>query len=237
MQASGLQSDHSGTSLERLYGDWPEKLHKLEHEAQTMSFELPTSEAVFVADRHGKVLAASRRYQQLFFPQGNGLQLSHPRTFAPLGDQELLRATDELVLSGLSERVEFRHTVESPQVGVLTLCTVKMPLVDGNGQVTGVVGISRPVSESAPTVPGLTDEQVREKVLRISTMPDKELTVLRMVCRGHSNKEIANQIHAPLRTIENRRRRIMSNLGVQTLADLVKLIVRLQDAQLIKLDV
>lgn len=223
-------------SLERLAAATPEALVALEQHLGPIA-ELPSCEAVFVADRHGKVLAASRRFKEIFFPQGAGLHLGGPGAFAPVGDQDLLRATDDIILNGLTDRVEFRHAFDSPQRGTIKLSTVKMPLVDSNGRITGVVGISRPVIESASLVEGLTDEQVKEKVERIAAMGDKEVQMLRMICCGCSNKEIAHAVAAPLRTVENRRRRIMIGLGVQSLADLVKLVIRLQDAGQIDLQI
>ena len=62
--------------------------------------------------------------------------------------------------------------------------------------------------------------QIRE---RIATLTPREFEVLRLVISGLLNKQIASELGAALRTIKTHRGRVMHKLGVQSVADLVRL--------------
>jgi RNA polymerase sigma factor (sigma-70 family) len=50
----------------------------------------------------------------------------------------------------------------------------------------------------------------------------RELEVLRLIARGHTHKEVAEQLHVSVKTIETYRARIATKLGLKTRAELVK---------------
>lgn len=50
-----------------------------------------------------------------------------------------------------------------------------------------------------------------------------EMSVLRLVIAGKSNKEIADQLHRSVRTIEVHRAHVMHKLGVDNMIDLIKI--------------
>jgi FixJ family two-component response regulator len=62
--------------------------------------------------------------------------------------------------------------------------------------------------------------QIRD---RIATLTPREFEVLRLVISGLLNKQIASELGAALRTIKTHRGRVMHKLGVQSVADLVRL--------------
>lgn len=53
------------------------------------------------------------------------------------------------------------------------------------------------------------------------TLSDREIEIIRLVCKGLKNREIAESLYLSKRTIENHRRRIGSKTGTKTTVDLV----------------
>lgn len=64
---------------------------------------------------------------------------------------------------------------------------------------------------------------------RIESLNDKEREVLELVLVGRSNKAMAEKLDVSLRTIENRRRKVFSKLCVETVAELVALVLKMRD--------
>jgi FixJ family two-component response regulator len=60
---------------------------------------------------------------------------------------------------------------------------------------------------------------------RFSQLSPAEMQVLEQVLMGEANKRIAAKLGISRRTVEDRRARLMQKLGVETLADLVRLAV------------
>jgi two-component system response regulator NreC len=53
-------------------------------------------------------------------------------------------------------------------------------------------------------------------------MSPREIEVLRLLALGHTNAEMADQLHLSARTVETHRARIMRKLGRRTRAELVR---------------
>jgi FixJ family two-component response regulator len=68
-----------------------------------------------------------------------------------------------------------------------------------------------------------TQDDVVQIQARIATLTARELQVFRLVIAGSLNKQIAAELGAALRTIKTHRGRVMHKLGVQSVADLVRL--------------
>jgi DNA-binding NarL/FixJ family response regulator len=84
-----------------------------------------------------------------------------------------------------------------------------VPLKRG-GHVIGVFGQVRHVDESppAPAHPSLTPRQTE---------------VLRLLQRGHSTKQIADELHLSVDTVRNHIRRLLANLGAHSRLEAVAL--------------
>lgn len=63
------------------------------------------------------------------------------------------------------------------------------------------------------------NERIRQT---LNSFTAEERKILQLVAKGKLNKEIAFEIGAPLRTIEDRRRRLMSKIGADSIVDLVR---------------
>lgn len=70
-----------------------------------------------------------------------------------------------------------------------------------------------------------------EVASRLASLSDKERLVLDRVLKGKANKTMANELEVSLRTIENRRRSIFTKLKVNSVAELVTLVLRFDDRQ------
>jgi FixJ family two-component response regulator len=66
-------------------------------------------------------------------------------------------------------------------------------------------------------------QEVAQIRARIATLTPREFEVFRLVITGLLNKQIAFELGAALRTIKTHRGRVMHKLGVQSVADLVRL--------------
>jgi DNA-binding NarL/FixJ family response regulator len=56
----------------------------------------------------------------------------------------------------------------------------------------------------------------------LAALSDRETEVVRLVARGHSNKEIAGKLEVSVKTVETYRYRAMEKLGLRGRADLVR---------------
>ncbi len=70
------------------------------------------------------------------------------------------------------------------------------------------------------------EADLREHVDRLTT---KEHKVLDLMVEGKPNKTMADNLNVSLRTIENRRRSIFAKLQVQTIAELVAMVMKLAE--------
>ena len=57
----------------------------------------------------------------------------------------------------------------------------------------------------------------------LAELTDRELDVLRLIARGLSNAEIAQELFITVKTVEFHRGRIHQKLGVQSMAELFRL--------------
>ena len=58
-------------------------------------------------------------------------------------------------------------------------------------------------------------------------MSDRETEVIRLIARGHTSKEMAEQLGISPRTLETYKGRAMAKLDLRTRADLIRYAVRL----------
>ena len=65
-------------------------------------------------------------------------------------------------------------------------------------------------------------QQDLKNLLKGKSLSKKEMTILRLILQGRSNKEIAQTLHRSVRTVEDHRRCIMRKLDVDNVVDLVK---------------
>jgi len=76
----------------------------------------------------------------------------------------------------------------------------------------------------------LKEQEITEVQARLAALSDKEHEVLDLIVSGKPNKTMASLLDVSLRTIENRRRRVFNKLSVDTVAELVTLVLRTPDS-------
>ena len=95
---------------------------------------------------------------------------------------------------------------------------VRRKLILSDDEPIGVIGVTRRIA----VLPSL-DSEVRLEDNPFSKLSPGEMDVVEQVIAGHLNKSIAKSLGLAMRTVELRRAKAMTKLGVNTLADLVKL--------------
>lgn len=86
--------------------------------------------------------------------------------------------------------------------------------------------ISRALDRSREMIAQNAD---REQLIRTwRRLTAEERQIIQGVASGYLNKEIAFRIGAPLRTIEDRRRRVMEKIGGRSVADLIRFAIRIE---------
>ncbi len=65
---------------------------------------------------------------------------------------------------------------------------------------------------------------------RMDSLTNKERQVLDLMIQGKANKSMAGALDVSLRTIENRRRSIFTKFSADSVAELVSLVLKLEDA-------
>lgn len=71
--------------------------------------------------------------------------------------------------------------------------------------------------------------QLAEIRQRIATLSPRELQVMELVADGHSNKVVAMQLGIGVRTVETHRARVMEKTGAQSVSELARLRLKLQE--------
>jgi DNA-binding NarL/FixJ family response regulator len=68
---------------------------------------------------------------------------------------------------------------------------------------------------------GYARKQSSQGATKGISLSERETEVLRLIARGHSNKEVANQLRIGARTVETYRTRLMEKLDLHSRADIV----------------
>jgi DNA-binding NarL/FixJ family response regulator len=149
----------------------------------------------------------------LNLPDGNGLD----------GTRKVLAAspaTRVIVLTVHDEVAYLRRAFEAGATGYLIKEAADLELVlavrevaDGRRYVHPRLGAD--LLASATTEPGRPSGPGGE-------LSERELDVLRLIARGYTNAQMADELHVSIRTIETHRAHIQQKLGVRTRSELVE---------------
>ena len=60
----------------------------------------------------------------------------------------------------------------------------------------------------------------------VATLSDRELQVLKMLAEGHTGREIGKSLHLSVKTVDTYRARLLTKLGLETTADLIRFALR-----------
>ena len=138
----------------------------------------------------------------------NGLELQ----------ESLLELGSELPLIVVTAYARTSMTVQAIKNGAITL--LDKPYDDDNLWQAIRTALAEDEYRRRQKQEGSEDRQ------RIENLSDKEREVLDLMLQGTSNKVMAAKLDVSLRTIENRRRKVFSKLRVETVAELVALVLK-----------
>jgi len=80
----------------------------------------------------------------------------------------------------------------------------------------------------------LARKRQREQIQQVwASITAEERQILQLVAQGKLNKEISFQIGSPIRTVEDRRRRLMTKVGAESIVDLIRFAIRIEELDLI----
>ena len=75
---------------------------------------------------------------------------------------------------------------------------------------------------------GVRREEERSRIAaRLEHLTEREQEVLLWIARGRTNREIADELDISPRTVETHRERVMSKLGIRTVAGLTRLVLEM----------
>ena len=135
-----------------------------------------------------------------------------------LGLQEqLASAGTSLPIIIISAFADVQSTVRAMRGGAVTL--LEKPCRDSELWDNIQAALERDAAQRAAA---LRTEDVR---LRLATLTEGERQVLDRLVAGGSNKLIALDLKVGLRTIENRRHKLMAKMGAGSLAELVRMVL------------
>jgi DNA-binding CsgD family transcriptional regulator len=60
----------------------------------------------------------------------------------------------------------------------------------------------------------------------VKSLSDRELQVLKLIAEGNTGREIGEQLHLSVKTVDTYRARLLEKLGLQTTADLIRFAIR-----------
>lgn len=163
-------------------------------------------------------------------------------TFIPSGTPGCVVTDLRMVgLSGLELQKKLKeHDVTLPLVMITAYATTKTAVEAMKlGAVTflekgcseqelwdGIAAGVRASRESISQRQSLSD--VRERLERLNA---EEKKVLDLISRGSANKQVAAELGISIRTVEERRRRVMQKLRVSTFAELMRFVVDAEHAK------
>lgn len=117
-----------------------------------------SSDAIFAKDREGRYLLANRAVERIVGKPG-GQMLGQDDTFLFPQQAETIRANDRRVMD--ENRIDTCEETVATAAGERIFMTTKGPLHDAQGQVSGIFGISRDITERHLAARQLAESEAR----------------------------------------------------------------------------
>ena len=200
--------------------------HIADHSPVQESLETMNS-AVYIKSADGRVLLTNRHYEEFFA----GEQSSVGRLSEAFLDPTILvvsRSSDDLIITGCGE-LYFSHTGLDSHGRAMNLESFKGSLL-GAGQANwAILGITNLLE--------ITEDDTQLRLLPLSRswrlfsgMKDRERETATLIAKGTRVKDIATTLGVSEKTVDNTRASLLEKLSLEQPADLIKLMVRIQDS-------
>ncbi|WP_157593938.1 helix-turn-helix transcriptional regulator [Rubripirellula obstinata] len=186
----------------------------------------PFCHAVYVKAADGRILLTNRLYEELFA----GDRSSVGRLCEAFLDQSILtasRASDDLILAGCSE-LFFSHAGRDAQGRAVKLETFKGSLLGAGHPNWAILGITS-LLEITEEESQLRLQPLSQSWRLLSEMKNREQQTAVLIAKGTRVKEIAAILGVSEKTVDNTRANVLEKLSLDQPADLIKLMVRIQD--------
>jgi len=189
-------------------------------------------DCVFIKRRSRSIAYANSAYHHFY-------AVSHSVT-GTLSDGFLDQATmgvalksDELLISS-GRTVEFEHVSVGPG-GISYHVKTHKRWITPNRRELSILGITRIIEIVERPLPP-TAERLASLAQKYESLDSDDRALCCLMAAGHSQRVMAELLGCTTRTIENRRNRIMKELGASKPIEIVKLMVRLAEHGLIAAD-
>ncbi len=185
------------------------------------------TDCMFIKDAQCRILFVNEAFRFTFAPAVDPVGLRGTE-FLPFDMRRLSESTDARVI-GDSIPLAVAYSMEFPGDDRRNFSISKYP-VHGAAGAMGMIGLARRIQGSV-ILPSTLELQSK-----LDLLSENEMKVVELVGRGFLNKQIAKTHNVSLRTVENRRQRVMKKLQVKSTAEMIRMIVRMEDMGLLKYD-
>ncbi len=184
-----------------------------------------STDCVFIKDSECRILFVNEAFRMTFAPTVEPVGMKGS-DFLPFDMRLISERTDSKVLDEAIP-ISFVHATEVAGREKTSFSITKLPVLGEEGTI-GLIGLARQIRA------GVALPNTLELQSKLGLLNENEMKVVEMVGRGYLNKQIAKECNVSLRTIENRRQRVMKKLQVHSTAEMVRLIVRMEDIGLLQ---
>ena len=144
-----------------------------------------------------------------------------------------IEATKQIVREGLKTRVLILTMHANEEYAMRLLQAGASGFVGKGAPSQEVVTAVRKVAAGGCYLPAAIAEELPKRYARkgvplspLETLTDRELQVLKRLAEGSTCREIAQDLHLSVKTVDTYRARLLTKLNLQTTADLVRFALR-----------
>ena len=168
-----------------------------------------TPDAIYVKDTVGRYLLFNRAAEELAGKRGEEVLGREDSVIFPLQDALLMAAEDQSVMAGRSIQV-FEDALMDVNGRKRVFLTTKGPLYDGSGNISGIFGISRDISEQK-----LAEDEFRNLHDELDKRVAERTAQLEAVNREQEffSYSVSHALRSPLRHINSYAAVLMEELG------------------------
>ncbi|GAB5405431.1 MAG: hypothetical protein Aurels2KO_36620 [Aureliella sp.] len=186
---------------------------------------LETAECcAFVKSSDGEVLMANSVYERTF--SGRITVGRKAESFLEERIATVARHSDQLVLCG-SETTLFSHHGQDAQGREIHMHTVKKSLLGSNQPRAAILGLSALQPATNQTSTRLFKLSQYWEIFKALPERDREIAIA--LCKGERSRSLSNLHGVTEKTIDNRRTSVLSELQLDNVMELARLLTRLQD--------
>ena len=200
--------------------------HLAEHSPVQDSIETIDA-AVHIKTADGRLLLTNQRYEELFA----GEQSSLGRLAKSFLDPTILtvsRCSDDLIIAGCGE-LFFSHSGVDAHGRAMKLESFKGSLLGAGQPNWAIFGVTN-MLEITKEDPQLRLLPLSRSWRLFSSLKDREQQTATLIAKGTRVKDIATSLGVSEKTVDNTRASLLEKLSLDQPADLIKLMVRIQDS-------